>query len=215
MRYVAVAVVATLLGGPWAPRPAGADELEMLEDGYTAVRIGTEWTSPSENVFPKGPQTDRRGNAYRVAGGAPGTVILKASPDRVSRFARVSGEGSPVVLGLWFDENNHMVVVIQREVEAPSAGGPTDHPLPALAAWGIAGLERERVYYRIKGFAGPDPAAAPPAKAGKAGAQPMAPFRAQTSAAGSAGAILAFVCLAMTALVRQVHRDATDLWRRR
>ncbi len=215
MKYGVVAGAAILLAGLTGVPAADAAGLELLEAGYTAVRIGSEWPAAGEQVFPTGPQVDGLGNTYRVAGGAPGTVILKAASDRVTRFAKVQGQGRPVVLGLWFDRNQHMIVVVQRVVAQADPAAPPAGIQPDLTAWTAFGGERERVYYRIKGFPAPTASqtAQPAAEAEGASLVLRPPGR--LGPTGSVGALLAVLCLAVTALVRQAQRDAIDLWHRR
>ncbi len=210
---VSAAVLLVATAGP------AAAEFRVLEKGYTTTLVGREWAY-GELHFGSPLQTDGAGNVYRVAGGAPGTRILRASRGGVAAFAELRGEADAYIMGLWFDEANTMIVLVQRL--APVPYNDTDPPPGPvrLVSRTDTGLARELSYYRIKGFPTRETLRARGATAfGNDVAARLHPYAAQVllrlSPAHVAGAMLFLMAVALTAMARQLQRDVTGFRRRR
>lgn len=210
--WAATLCAACLAGGPGAAHATG---LLVLEEGFTAVRIGAERTRPGEHVFPTGPQRDWKGNRYAVAGGPPGHTILKTTPAGMRRFATVDGPGDPTVVALWFERHGNLIVVVRRYLSPAGRETPAGQVRPLLAQWG-ATRAREHVYYRIKGFAERREAGRVLSAEDAGGFWlRVALWMPGLAPASSLIALFLFVCLAVAALVQQAQRDVRELRRRR
>lgn len=183
--------------------PAGARaDLRLLETGYTAALVGTEWAYPAEQYAAGGPQADGAGNLYQV-GGTFGRLIVRESAGRVTHFAEVTGTGQPHILGLWFDQTNAMIVVVERAARVQTPAPFDSAEAVRLTSSAEHGTANQRVYYRIKGFPalGRVTTGSAPPQSGVAGGDVLDALP-QTLA-------LVFGLLACTATVilRQVQRD--------